>query len=320
MDSCVLSTNPGESQTSGCVSYLHISKWGSVITPLALLGGTFSNNFVARLLTEREIPAATRSEAMELLYGGLTGNRISQLYLDPPTITAAVSTPTLVAPAKRGGNNATAKWLTGNWGWLRPMLESHLETRLRTSRQIGAIEDHIQTFVERLVKNDTLAPHLATGAKVQASVLKVWAYQSACTEIRGWGTDASLRTTRGAITARERSGVRTTVLHDTPAVRVVTGAKGASVEEDVNSDLYRPGEGGTDEALAYKQSLEACRKAIRNAVPPHAADRYLKLFDAMVSGETRSEIAESDNMSDARVTGMMAKMRTVLRGTVLSPR
>lgn len=99
--------------------------------------------------------------------------------------------------------NLTGRWLEENYARVFPALVEHLTAKMPVSHGFSVIEDHVQTVLMRFVERDTLAPFLREGKTVKLSVLGVWAYQSASTELRRWGTDASLRVTRGAKTARE---------------------------------------------------------------------------------------------------------------------
>lgn len=98
--------------------------------------------------------------------------------------------------------NRTARWLCANPS-VRSVLVKHLSHKLVPSDQMGLIEEHVQGFLVRLIEADRLASHMGEGREVNIKALQVWAYQSACTELRRWGADPSTRASRGAKTSRE---------------------------------------------------------------------------------------------------------------------
>ena len=120
--------------------------------------------------------------------------------------------------------NHTARWLRDN-GSVRASLVDHLRHRMIRSEQIGVTEDHVHQFLIKLIEDDRLASYLSAGRDVKVNALKVWAYQSACTELRGWGTDPSLRASRGTKTERERAAGATWRVRPcpNPASEAITG-------------------------------------------------------------------------------------------------
>lgn len=217
----------------------------------------------------------------------------------------------------RPQTNATAKWLATNYARVRKELEAHLSSKLRTSRTIGVVEDHVSTFLVRLIQRDYLEPYISSGRKVQDCVLKVWAYQAACTEFRGWGTDASLRKTRGALTARERSGVTTARHHESPAVEYIQGGKDGGSVLDASMDIYQPSDRAPNDNIEYREAVEECRRLVASKVPAASADKYLAVFDAMLMDESRQEIVSRGIVPEHRVTAMFAKVRQIVRDSGL---
>jgi hypothetical protein len=101
--------------------------------------------------------------------------------------------------------NRTARWLCANPS-VRATLVNHICHKLVPSDRMGLVEDHVQGFLTNLIAADRLASPKGEGREVNHQALQVWAYQSACTELRRWGADASTRASRGAKTSREIQG------------------------------------------------------------------------------------------------------------------
>lgn len=216
-------------------------------------------------------------------------------------------------PAPEVKSNLTSAWLGKNGREVRRMLVEHLTHKLQTSRRISVIEDHVQAFLLRLVERDTLRPVLAEGKEPQASVLRIWAYQSACTELRGWGVDAALRTSRGAKTNRDRlaeSGKLPTV--------VVTSEEAAierryEVENgEVVSDIYDPHARSAEDEMVSAETMERARSLVLRKIAG-AGPRYAALFDALVDGSKRADLASEAGVSRNRMASMLARIREVLR-------
>lgn len=154
--------------------------------------------------------------------------------------------------------NYTSLWMRDNYTRVYSTLVGHLSSKMPTSRSIGVIEDHVQTVLTRFVERDTLAPFLREGREVKMSVLRVWAYQSASTEIRRLGVDASTRTTRGAKTAREvLAGNSWRVVQSAAPAREIVRDR-----EDAGShnDLHDPGEVSPEDALDRKSRVDMIRR------------------------------------------------------------
>lgn len=165
--------------------------------------------------------------------------------------------------------NLTAQWVRDNYTSIYPMLVSHLSMKMPRSRELAVVEDHVQTALARMVERDTLAPFLRDGKAVKPSVLRIWAYQSASTELRRWGADASTRMTRGAKTAREvQAGKAWRVVQSADTAREVVRDR-----EDTLStpDLHDPAAPSPEDALARKSRVDMVRRHLTRIGQPHLA-------------------------------------------------
>lgn len=190
-------------------------------------------------------------------------------------------------PAPRPAPNATATWLAANPGVYQTLVK-HLSAKMVKSRTLDVVEDHVQTFLTRLVEKDTLAPFLKGGKPVQMSVLRIWAYQSASTDFRRWGTDASLRTTRGAKTSRE--------VQQGKAFRPVVSATAAREvvrEGYAEPDLHDPTEASPEETLDRKSRVEQVRRHFTRIGQPN----MVPVIDGLLAGESLPDLCAAHGVS-----------------------
>lgn len=258
--------------------------------------------------------ASTTVEGVQESLGGVyTASTLGQAFITVEQVARHFEDQSKPEPKAKAKVNLTARWLTTHGREVRAMLVEHLTHKLQTSRRVGVVEDHVQTFLCRLVERDTLAPHLEAGKTPQASVLRIWAYQSACTEMRGWGVDASLRTSRGAKTNRDRQA-------DAGKLPVVAITSPETVIErryevengEVVSDLYNPHTNSAEDELISAETLERARALVLRKIAG-AGPRYAALFDALVDGGKRSDLASDAGVSRNRMASMLSRIREVLR-------
>lgn len=206
--------------------------------------------------------------------------------------------------------NITSHWVQAHYNSIFPMLTKHLSSKLKLSRQMTLIEDHIHTFLLRLIARDTLAPYLRDGRKIH---LKAWAYQSACTEMRGWGVDANLRTSRGAKTNRDQLVERGKL----PAVVIHTGDSVVERRYEIENgeyvgDLYNPHARNVEAELISAETLQNAKSIVQRKLArtnPHCE----VLLDALIDGEKQVDIAEAHGLSRSQTGVMISQIREVLR-------
>lgn len=165
----------------------------------------------------------------------------------------------------RRGPNLTEQWIQKNWTHVAPGIETFLREHLTISSSIHVLQDHVQAFALKLIEKDTLAPYVARGEKINPSVLKIWAYQTACSEIRGWGVDASLRASRGAMTTRNREAMEsgTVVMKDYGhTIKEVRKIKD-NAELDPTVDYWDPVSRTAEDDLIYRETLREVEDMVR---------------------------------------------------------
>ena len=194
--------------------------------------------------------------------------------------------------------NLTAKWLAEHHKVVYATLVSHIASKMQRSRELGVVEDHVQEFLTKLVKDDRLAEHLGQGNNPKLSVLRVWAYQSACTELRRWGTDAALRATRNARTAREVEQGK-----EFHPVQSASVAHEIPHEEGESQDLCDPTAPTPEDTLARKSQVEHVRASLIRRGQAH----LVPVVDGLLEGVSLAELVAIHGVSGEQLA-------TVLRG------
>jgi hypothetical protein len=173
--------------------------------------------------------------------------------------------------------NLTAQWVRDNYTSVYPMLVSHLSMKMPRSRELAVVEDHVQAALARMVERDTFAPFLRDGKAVKLSVLRIWAYQSASTELRRWGADASTRVTRGAKTSREvKAGKAWRVVQSANTAREVIRDR---EDPTTTADLHDPNEASPEDTLARKSRVDVVRRHLARIGKPHLVPAVDHLLD-----------------------------------------
>lgn len=214
--------------------------------------------------------------------------------------------------------NLTSQWLAKNGKEIFTMLVDHLSHKLPTSRRVSVIEDHVQTFLCRLVEKDTLASHLAAGKTPLPSVLRIWAWQSACTEMRGWGVDASLRKSRGAKTNRDRladAGKLPSVIVQSP--HAVIERRFEVENGEFVTDLHDPHVASVEDSLVTSDLLDRARELLTSR--GDRSNRYRALVESLCENdEGRAALALEAGSSRSQMTAILARLREVVREEVES--
>lgn len=269
----------------------------SIAETVGALGGEHTVSRLGRAVIElrNEETRCTASKAASFFGGASTISPLGQAIV-------------AVCNEESRRSNLTADWLKTHGVRVREMLVGFLTAKLTTSRRMDLVEDHVQTFLCRLVERDTLRDHLLGGKEPSPSVLRIWLVQSAATEMRGWGVDASLRVSRGAKTNRDRladSGKKpeAPVIH-VDTVREVHG----NSEEGGVSEYYDPRMSNPEEALINRQMIESHRHRIREKLN----SRHAEVFDLLMDGSKRREVARIHGLTTGQVTAMLARIREVV--------
>lgn len=218
----------------------------------------------------------------------------------PKVVVVVSETP--AAPCASKELNVTAQWLAQNARTVYSTLIGHLSSKMQRSNELSVVEDHVQEFLARLVHDDRLAPLLTTGETPKLAVLRVWAYQSACTELRRWGVDASLRATRNAKTSREvQKGKDFQPVQSGTAACEVTTVSDDGTES--TQDLCDPMAPSPEDVSARRSRVDHVRATLVRKGHGH----LVPVVDGLLEGMTLTELQTAYGVSGDQIT-------TVLRG------
>ena len=200
--------------------------------------------------------------------------------------------------------NATATWLAQNAKTVYATLIGHLSSKMQRSSELSVVEDHVQEFLARLVNDDRLAPLLTTGETPKLAVLRVWAYQSACTELRRWGVDASLRATRNAKTSREVQKGKDfqPVQSGTAACEVVTVSDDGS---ESTHDLCDPSAPTPEDVSARRSRVDHVRATLIRKGQGH----LVPVVNGLLEGMTLQELQTTYGVSGDQITSVLRGLR-----------
>jgi len=212
--------------------------------------------------------------------------------------------------------NATSKFLDqrirdtgGLRGSFMATLRSAVTSKLPVSYTVGLVEDHIQNCFERLIRRDSLRDRLDAGHEITDHQIAMFAVRAGYTDIRDSGTDPVAREMVGARTERERE--KGVITHPITDPRVVWASPDSGEHPGTWVDIVDTS-ANQEEAVQFAQVWDRLEGAIRRHKPT-VADRYIGILRAKMNGNTVSDIAEEENVSDFRASAMMAEIRRVLR-------
>jgi len=212
--------------------------------------------------------------------------------------------------------NYTAEWMKENWVSSLKELRDYLESKFPVSKSTKVIEDHLQHFALKMVEQDKLRGHLVLGKKIKMSVLRVWCFQTACTEIRGWGTDASLRESRGALTTRNRESLNKGDFHVQEFAERGKEVFQDMEHSDTNRDFWNPNGRNLEDDAAFNETMELCHQAILDEIEDEGEGAlYMTLFDKLAAGFNRTQLAKSEGIPPNKVAAMLDRLKDALRHT-----
>jgi hypothetical protein len=202
--------------------------------------------------------------------------------------------------------NLTAEWMKVHYTEVFQQLVQHLSSKMTRSRELGVVEDHVQKLIVRLIQKDQLAPHLVKGGEPKMSVLRMWAYQSAVTELRRWGVDACLRATRNAKTSREvKQGSSWRVVQSAYTMRESNKSDEGPMSETPTPDMFDPNEVSPEDLLDRSSRVAKVRQTLirmghGNLVP---------VVNGLLEGRSLTELRETYGVSTDHITTVLESLR-----------
>ena len=224
-----------------------------------------------------------------------------------PKVVVVVKTDMVETPAAAATQrvmNATAQWLAQNAKEVYKTLVGHLNSKMQRSGELKVVDDHVQEFLARLIDDDRLAPLLTTGETPKLAVLRVWAYQSACTELRRWGVDAALRATRNAKTSREvQKGKDFQPVQSAHAASEIITASDDGSES--THDLCDPTAFTPEDVSARRSRVDHVRATLIRKGQAH----LVPVVDGLLDGLTLQELQTAYGVSGDQITSVIRGLR-----------
>lgn len=244
----------------------------------------------------------------------------------PALITPEVPAPTPVRTPKRVERNLTAKWLdkhlTPPPGQTESRLYRHIRSTLaktcRISASMDLLDDHVNQFIIRLIRRDSLRKKLEAGDRIRYSSIASYAVNSAYTDIRDFGTDAVTREMFGARTGKERRELsewcdKRSQGEVGPTIR---SQKDSDIQWNESGDLHWK-DSGTKDLIADRLHFEKVWTRLEDALKtakPGAWERYSGILKMQIVEDLPvKEIARREQVSPHRAATMLQEARKVIR-------
>lgn len=252
---------------------------------------------------------AVGSAVRGVLGASVDAGTVAEMVGNPEVSAVAGAVTALHTAEIESGRNLTAEWFRDHYATVRPRFIAYLAARLPMSVSLGVVEDHVAEWVAKAIQKDVLRAHLQGGETVNPSALQVWCMQAAVSEIRGWGTDASLRSSRGARTTRERAGAVTSAHREDSVGVALSGEAGSDSE---TRDYYDRHSESVEETIDRDQRAEVIRAAIRARFREADRGYALAVFNGLMEGSTVADIANTTGLDPDRVKSFFPKFRALV--------
>ena len=209
--------------------------------------------------------------------------------------------------AANGGpeNSATIAFLESQWPAIWNRCMRAFPRKLRRSSDMQLIGDHLQQYAVVLLQRDTIGKRAKKGeALPRPAQVSGWAFNNAVTEIRSWGTDASTRSSRGALTGKGYACQGVMYDQDIPFRETFLQNPQVILQGDdgVREDYIG---GDAREDMETRIFLEQAMGIIEAALAKTMANpaRYIKIARMLVNDDARvTDIANDGGISVARAT------------------
>lgn len=224
-------------------------------------------------------------------------------------------------PRLNKNKNITSVWLEqriretgGNHGSFLQGIRSSLAKSLPISARSAMIEDHLNNFILKLIRNDSLRERIENQIKITDGQLRLFAVRSGHTDTRKTATEPVDRELYSSRTDRERTrGVHISQNYAANfSVIRSQDTDNPGVLDYADSSSPTP----EDEA-AFNEAWQMLEKQIKE-VKPNASSRYIRILRMKVDGLTVDEIALAESVTTFRASSILAELRRSLRdGDVL---
>lgn len=185
---------------------------------------------------------------------------------------------------------------------------------------VDRIDDHVQTFITRLISRDGLRTRIESGSPMEDRFFIQWAVNSAKTDIRNEGTDPISREYRGARTYRERCKgfVRKGHLVDDPRVCLTTDENQTFGELDI-ADSNSPVDLVQDR-MQFEALTEKLYQKLATRYPEDQyGERCFKVLQMKMQGFSIKEISEKEGVTRFRASDLLRTARKTIRKIASTP-
>jgi hypothetical protein len=183
--------------------------------------------------------------------------------------------------------------------------------KFRVSATCRMVEDHVHTYLAKLVQRDALHDRLTLGQPIYDSKVATWCCRSAQNDIRGMGTNPITRAIYGAQTATERRlGQSRAGVAATP-VQVVT----LSTDEDAggyNVDFIDDHCQITDNELQERADVLLSGFVDKLAAVSDHRKEDLVVLHLLAQEYTATEIADAQGWTRGQAKARIARVRQLL--------
>lgn len=217
------------------------------------------------------------------------------------------------------GKNYTREWLNEHLKvsveqtepQLLKTLRLILRKEMKVSRRRNLIDDHINTFLCRIIRCDSLRNKILAKEKITYSLVALWATRSAYSETRHIGADPVGRTLYGAKTDIERNkpGYKESFVPKAGYKVVRNKLTGEVVDAfDTKSLPDSKTECKTQIQLLWAKIAEMLKTA-----KPNNYDLYLNAFEKHVLGYTEPEIASFFQIERKEAQSILLETRRLVK-------
>ena len=224
--------------------------------------------------------------------------------------------------------NVTSLWIGENYSSLMRAISGALTKACPNSVTLDLIDHLTLDFLENLQTRNALHPYISIGRKIYPSIIANWAKKYSYSQFRNWGQDASLRSSRNAITITEFK--KNKEEKDDPLGVVLVGGSPVSrlspTKEDGTPFVWKRGEDGieqefyggdlrkeTENSFFLNQTMGRIESIIKHHFPEDT-DVYIKTWNEMFEvGPKPTQIAKNFNEEVPKVKERIRRIRSLLK-------
>lgn len=101
------------------------------------------------------------------------------------------------------GDNVTSRWFAQEWVRFLPYARARLAKKLRKSAEFDMLDDHIMSYVTRAIERNYLSKYLEGKNTIPPSLVCVFIFHMASSDLRKNGRNPACRATHGALAPHE---------------------------------------------------------------------------------------------------------------------